>query len=235
MWRFKRREEKLGLIMLSLARSKTNAITDKKARHCGIQLHPLDFHTGETSPSVTPYFSPAEENLLVRQPSFVLQNNRFFRTSRRDSSGKSSSVSLAKHDRNLRRALSENLDLYRLVAKRRKIIPGLKSFDIHRGFDSLITHHDKKPSISITRAMRIDDGRRGRQCHQIVHLNTDEYPDPARPSITELQVLISVISDRMRMEKKKTRMKDKLRRYDHSAHRLNHNVVPVSVSLSSIH
>lgn len=228
VWRFKRREEKLGLIMLSLMRSKTDAITDKKARHCGIQLHPLDFHTGETSPSLTPYFSPTEENLLVRQPSCLLRENRFFRTSCRASTGKSNSVSLAKCDRNLRRALSAELERYRLVARRRMIIPGLKSFDIHKGFDSLITHSDRTPSISISRAMRIEDGRRGRQCHQIVHLGTDEYPDPARPSITELQVLISVIWERMRIEKRATRMKDKLRRYDHSAHRLKHHVVPVN-------
>lgn len=230
MWRFKRREEKLGLIMLSLARSKMDAITDKKARHCGIQLHPLDFRTGETSPGVTPYFSPTGCHLLVRQPTCLLKKNRFFRTSYRDSTGKSSSLYLAKRDLNLRRALSEELERYRFVAKRRIIIPGLKSFDIHKGFDSLITHSDKKPSISVSRAMRIDTGRRGRQCHQIVHLSTDEYPDPARPSITELQVLISVIWDRMSMEKRKTRMKDKLRRYDCSAHRMNHYVYPVSDS-----
>lgn len=107
-------------------------------------------------------------------------------------------------------------------------IDGLHSFDIHEGFDSLITHSDKKPSISISKSMRMEDDLRGRQCHQIVHLNTDEYPDPARPSITELQVLISVIWDRIRIEKRKTRMKDKLRRYDTSAYRLNHHVFPVS-------
>lgn len=99
VWRFKRREENLGMIVLSLARSKTDAITDKKAKHCSIQLHPLDFHTGETSLGVTPYFSPTEEKRLARLPTAVLQKNRFFRTSSRDSTG----LSQAKRDRNLRR------------------------------------------------------------------------------------------------------------------------------------
>lgn len=228
VWRFKRREEKLGMIMLSLFRSKTDFITDKKTKHCGIQLHPLNFKTGETSPSVTPYFEPTEDTLLVRQPACLVQRNKFFAASYQDAASKSRSKSLARRDRKLRGALSQELEHYRLVAKRRRWMPGLKSFNIHEGFDSLITHDDKKPSISIIRSMRIEDGRRGRQCHQIVHLNSSEYPDPARPSITELQVLISIIWDRMHMEKGKTQMKDKLRRYDASAHRITHHVVPVS-------
>lgn len=75
--------------------------------------------------------------------------------------------------------------------------------------------------------MRLDEGRRGRRSHQIAHLKSSEYPDPARPSITELQVLITLIWDRMKIERTKTQLKNKLRRYDHSAHRHIRYVFPV--------
>lgn len=131
VWRFKRRQEKLLLIIMSLARSKTDSITDKKAKHCRIQLNPLNFQTGETSPSVTPYFTPTEDEVLVRQPACVLMKSQFIRRSLRgptSSTSKSSSQSQSKYDRLLRKTLSEELERYRLAATYRRRIPGLKSF-----------------------------------------------------------------------------------------------------------
>lgn len=74
--------------------------------------------------------------------------------------------------------------------------------------------------------MRIDCKRRSRQCHQIITLGTEEYPDPARPSITELEVLVTMILDGMRNERMSGKFSDPRRRPYRPA-KTNH-IIPVS-------
>lgn len=229
VWRFKHRQDDLGMTMVSLMDSETDAITDETAQSLNIQLHHLDFHTGETSPSARQYFMPADENFVPRQPASVIQRTSFMKEYLRIPSTKPQAKE--KRDRNLRQALSDDLELYRAVAKREWKIPGLESFRVPKGMKDVVEHNDKKPAFTVSRAMEMDGGRRGRQCHQIAHLQASEYPDAASPSITELQVMIALIWDRMHQEKKETQMKSKLRRYDASAERITHHVFPVNDEL----
>jgi hypothetical protein len=81
VWRHERREEKLQKILKSLQRSTTDQITAEKAQHCGIQLTPLDFYTGDTLPLVRSSFTPRDDDLLLKKPTWMLRKSNFFRCS----------------------------------------------------------------------------------------------------------------------------------------------------------
>jgi hypothetical protein len=68
------------MIFKSLQGSADNDITAQEAQHYGIKLTPLDFETGDTSPSVNVCFTPRDDNnLLIRKTKFMLENSKFFR------------------------------------------------------------------------------------------------------------------------------------------------------------
>lgn len=127
LWRFKRREEKLGRILKSLQRSEIDTISDKKLQHCGIQLHPLDFKTGATSPSVTTYFTPTTDKLMTKQPVPIFFKNQFIKCCL-PTLDQLDSLTQSERDRDLRNKLGRVFEDYRIVANKYRTIPGLKSF-----------------------------------------------------------------------------------------------------------
>lgn len=128
LWRHKSREAKLLMILESLQGSTEDHITAKTAQHSGIQLNPLDFETGDTSPFVTTCFAPRnDDSLLIRKTRYQLERSNFFRCSL-GFGAKYQNKSPRQRSKLLRSALVETFKDYRNIANRSRNVVA----DLHR-------------------------------------------------------------------------------------------------------
>ncbi|KAJ5149424.1 hypothetical protein N7448_001002 [Penicillium atrosanguineum] len=225
LWRHKRSETKLHMILQSLQGSTEDQITAEKAQHCGMQLNPLDFETGDTSPFVSPCFAPRDDDsLLIRKTRFQLQKSNFFRCCL-GTGAKYQNKSPRQRNNLLRSALVETFKDYRNIANRsRNIVADLHhyEFDSHSiysddefgpnltmntdrddgSLDRAIHHNGKQANLRVVTSHELrSENHRMRHNHQIITISINERPG-ALPSITELQVLATQTRQAMRFERK---------------------------------
>lgn len=130
LWSHKLREAKLDLILKLLQVSTDDQITAKKAQFYGMQLTPLDFHTGDTSPSVTPCFAPRDDDhILIKKRRWMLEKSTFFRCFLGQGAN-CQNKTLRQRDGLLRSALITAFKDYRTIANRiRSVVPDLLSIE----------------------------------------------------------------------------------------------------------
>ncbi|KAJ5191090.1 uncharacterized protein N7498_010075 [Penicillium cinerascens] len=203
LWSHKLREAKLDLILKLLQVSTDDQITAKKAQFYGIQLTPLDFHTGDTSPSVTPCFAPRDDDhILIKKRRWMLEKSTFFRCFLGQGAN-CQNKTVRQRDGLLRSALITAFKDYRTIATRiRNVVPDLLSIDNDNSLDGLIHHNGEKAKFRLLTAHRLrSKNHRIRQNHQIITISPNEYSDTL-PSITELQVLVTMMRQAMVNERK---------------------------------
>lgn len=130
LWRHKFCETKLDIILQFLQLSTDNQITAKKAQYYGMQLTPLDFYTGDTSPSVTACFAPRDDDhMLIKKRRWMLEKSTFFRCFLGQGAS-CQNKTLRQRDGLLRSALITAFKDYRTIANRiRSIVPDLHSIE----------------------------------------------------------------------------------------------------------
>ncbi|KAJ6108018.1 hypothetical protein N7523_009341 [Penicillium sp. IBT 18751x] len=203
LWHHKRREAQLRIILKSLQESTEDQITVRGAQHRGIQLNPLNFETGDTTPSVTPFFAPRDDNhLLIRKTQSQLQKKNFFRCSL-GTDIKYQDKSQRQRSNMLRSALVETFKDYHNIANRsRSVVADLHRYEGDGSFNSAICHNGKQANLRIVTSHELrSTNHRMRHNHQVLTISINEHPG-ALPSITEIQFLAIQIRQAMRAERK---------------------------------
>ncbi|KAJ5875690.1 uncharacterized protein N7473_013037 [Penicillium subrubescens] len=197
VWRYKHHTEVLQNIRTHLTLLLNESIPDSFVRMLNVKLHPLHFSTGKTftdpAASFDYFFIPTDKRVSWNNKNEPIERTIEFP----ESLGKPHKPSSwpTDEDIQLQKDLEEELQKFCRLAdsnqlsKRMTPIPRPKNMDKEnvRTLAGSVNFH-------VSRAVEHRHGAR------VITLVPEAYPNPARPSSTEIQVLITVITQGLRQQ-----------------------------------
>ncbi|KAJ5355490.1 uncharacterized protein N7496_012702 [Penicillium cataractarum] len=197
MWRYKHHSEVLVNIWTYLTQMLTDSIPDVFIKKLNVNLQPLDFFSGKTvtdpAASFDPFFMPTDKKVLQKKKNKSIEHTVNFPPHL----GKphKATAKPTSQDLDLQKDLVEELQKFCLLAESYPVAEKMTHFDrpSNANAENIRTLAGSVP-FQIPWAMEYKQGAR------VITLAPEAYPDPVRPSATEVEVLIAIITQGLRQQ-----------------------------------
>ncbi|KAJ5403224.1 hypothetical protein N7509_003095 [Penicillium cosmopolitanum] len=180
-----------------------------------VELNCLDYETGLTHPSVTPYFGRRDHLGLLEKPTLMKTRSRFLHAEKDRDSEK---------DLKLLQALAHEIDIQLGRHYRELEVQNAAPYEwediLNSSRDGKLKFNNTQSCCRVRRAVEVVEERRN---HRMALLQMNAHANPDKPTVTELQVLLQFMKDGDWERRVWWRLNDK----NVSMHNKTHHVVPV--------